>query len=163
MSRLLDDRGRLFGKINIIDILVVLLIVAVGVFIFLRVQGTGTQLVGVRTTFAVEKVRSFTADAIYAKVTEGDNVRDESGSLLGTLVSKKVQPSKVEFGDSAGNAVTSESKTFFDVVLEVTGTGQKSSDTVRVEGTTLAVGKLLTLKGRGFEVKATIWSVETGQ
>ena len=99
MSRFIDIEGRIFGKVNIIDILVVLLIVAVGVFIFLRAQGTGNQLVGVRTTFAVEKVRYLTVDAIKM----GDQVHDESGSLLGTVVdSDRHSPRKVEFGDSEG-------------------------------------------------------------
>jgi|WetSurMetagenome_2_1015567.scaffolds.fasta_scaffold556634_1 hypothetical protein len=157
MSRLLDDRGRLFGKINIIDILVVLLVVAVGVFIFLRVQGTGNQKVEVRARFAVEKVRKYTADEIAAEAKKGYQVRDDSGSLLGTLASVDVEPSPVEFPDSSGKPTVSPSGLFFDVFIEVKGTGQKlSSHAVRVGGTLLVVGKPITLRGAQFEVKATI-------
>ena len=160
MSRFIDSKGRIFGKVNIIDILVVLLIIAVGAFIFLRTQGTGNQVVGVRTTFAVEKVRYLTADAIKL----GDQVRDESGSLIGTVVDRSVTATKVEFGDSEGRAVGSPSEVFQDVIIDVKGTGQKfSSGAVRVGGTTLLVGKLLTLRGPDFEVKATIWTVKAGQ
>ena len=46
----------------------------------------------------------------------------------------------------------------------VKGTGQKiGSGAVRVGGTILLVGKLLTLRGPDFEVKATIWNVKAGQ
>ena len=160
MSRFIDDRGRFFGKISIIDVLVVLLIVAVGVFIFLRAQGTGNQQVGVRTTFAVEKVRYLTVDAINV----GDQVRDESGSLIGTVVDKREKPTQVEFGNSEGLAEGSDSKVFRDVIIEVKGNGQKSpSGAVRVGGTILLVGKLLTLKGPYFEVKGTIWAIKTEQ
>ena len=160
MSRFIDDRGRFFGKISIIDVLVVLLIVAVGVFIFLRAQGTGNQQVGVRTTFAVEKVRYLTVDAINV----GDQVHDESGSLIGTVVDKQQKQTLVEFGNSEGRAAGSPSQVFWDVIIEVKGNGQKSSTgAVRVGGTTLLVGKILTLKGPYFEVKGTIWAVKAGE
>jgi hypothetical protein len=159
MNRFVDDKGLFFGKISIVDILVVLLIVAVGVFIFLRAQGTGNQLVGVRTTFAVEKVRSFTVDAIH----KGDQVHDESGSLIGTVADRQDKATRVEFGNSEGKAVGSDSDIYRDVTIVVKGNGQKSaSGAVRVGGTNLVLGKQLTLKGPLFEVKATILAVETG-
>jgi hypothetical protein len=160
MSRFIDDRGRVFGKVNIIDILVVLLIVAAGVFILLRAQGTGNQLVGVRTTFAVEKVRYLTVDAIHV----GDQVRDEAGSLLGIVEDATATPTRVESGNSEGLAVGSDSQIYKDVIIEVKGTGQKAaSGAVRVGGTILLVGKLITLKGPYFEVKGTVWAVKAGQ
>lgn len=160
MSRFIDDRGRFFGKVSIIDVLVVLLIVAVGVFILLRAQGTGNQLVGVRTTFAVEKVRYLTVDAIHV----GDQVHDEAGSFLGTVEDRSVTATQVEFGNSEGLAVGSPSQIYKDVLIMVKGTGQKSSSgVVRVGGTILRVGKPLTLMGPFFEVKATVWDVKAGQ
>jgi hypothetical protein len=160
MSRFIDDRGRFFGKINIIDVLVVLLVIAVGVFIFVRIQGTGNQVVGVRTTFAVEKVRYLTVDAIQV----GDKVHDETGSLIGTVVSRDPQPTQVEFGNGDGKAVGSPSEVYQDVIIEVKGDGQvTSSGNVRIGATNLLVGKLLTLRGPDFEVKATIWAVTTSK
>jgi len=157
MSRFIDSKGRFFGKISIVDVLVVLLIVAVGAFIFLRVQGTGSQLVGVRTTFAVEKVRYFTVDAIHI----GDQVHDESGSLIGTVEDRQDKPTQVEFGDLEGLPVGSDSKIYRDVTIVVKGNGQKSaSGAVRVGGTNLVMGKQLTLRGPLFEVKATIWAID---
>ena len=157
MSRFIDSKGRFFGKISIVDVLVVLVIVAVGAFIFLRVQGTGSQLVGVRTTFAVEKVRYFTVDAIHI----GDQVHDESGSLIGTVVDSTTTATRVESGNSEGLAVGSDSQIYKDVILVVKGNGQKSaSGAVRVGGTNLVMGKQLTLRGPLFEVKATIWAID---
>ena len=42
MSRFLDERGRIFGKVNVVDILVLLVIIAVVVFAVVRM--TGEQL-----------------------------------------------------------------------------------------------------------------------
>ena len=115
---------------------------------------------GVLTTFTVEKVRYLTVDAIQ----EGDQVRDEAGSLLGTVVDRSVTATQVEYGNTEGLPVGSDSKIYKDVIIEVKGTGQKSaSGVVRVGGTILLVGKLLTLRGPFFEVKGTIWAVEAEQ
>ncbi len=45
MGRFIDERGRIFGKVNIVDILVILVIVAVVVFAVVRFTGTSSASV----------------------------------------------------------------------------------------------------------------------
>ena len=55
MSRFLDERGRIFGKVNIIDILVLLVIVAVVVLAVVRLKTGVFETVPVRVTYTLEK------------------------------------------------------------------------------------------------------------
>ena len=67
MSRFLDDRGRLFGKVNIVDLIVLLVIIAVVVFAVVRMTGSSSKTVPVRVTYVVEAVRQATVSALQAK------------------------------------------------------------------------------------------------
>ena len=57
MSRFLDERGRIFGKVNVVDILVLLVIVAVIVFAVMRLTGSSSVTVPVAVVYTVEEVR----------------------------------------------------------------------------------------------------------
>ena len=52
LSRILDDRGRIFGKVNIVDLVVLVVIVAIVVFAAVRLTGGGAvDTVPVKVTF----------------------------------------------------------------------------------------------------------------
>ena len=44
MSPFIDDRGRLFGRVSVVDIIVLLLIVAVGAFAWGRFSGDEAKM-----------------------------------------------------------------------------------------------------------------------
>jgi hypothetical protein len=158
MSRLIDDRGRLFGKISLIDLLVLLLIVAVGVFAYGRVRGTAYTQTGILTTLTIEKVKDPT---VYV-INKGDVVHDDAGSLIGTVVEQPaVVRTPLEFGDLQGNAHESPSQVYWDINVKIKGQGQVSKSVYRIGGTRLSVGKPLTMLGPRYEVKTTITGVES--
>ena len=84
MSPLLDDRGRLFGRVNILDILVLLLIVALGAFAFTRVHETSGTAFTLRTTLRADKLRYPPVEQIRV----GQSVRDDSGNVQGKVESR---------------------------------------------------------------------------
>ena len=53
-GKVFDEKGRLFGKINIIDIVVLLLIVAVAVFLLLKFTNRSSGLPGEAATSQIE-------------------------------------------------------------------------------------------------------------
>ena len=58
MARIIDDRGRLFGKINIVDILVLVVVIAVAVFVGLRATDDRVDTVPVNISFLVQPTES---------------------------------------------------------------------------------------------------------
>ena len=158
MSRFLDDRGRLFGKVNIVDLLVLLVIIAVVVFAVVRMTGTSSKTVPVRVTYVVEAVRQASVDALQAKGT----VTDDGGTELGKVQDVTVTPTLVEVPTADGQLKAVESPVFNDVSIVVLGQGRVAGSTVRIGSVPMRVGKKVTLVGTGYEVQTVIMGVVWG-
>lgn len=158
MSRFLDERGRLFGKVNVVDLLVFLVVIAIVVFAVLRLTGDTSETVPVRVTYVVESVQQPTVDALQVKGT----VTDTGGTVLGQVVEVMVTPTREEFMTPDGELKAFDSPVFKDVRIVVEGEGRVSGSTVQIGTIPLRVGKRVTLVGMGFEVQATIMGVHWG-
>jgi len=159
MSRFLDERGRFFGKVNVVDVVVLLVIVAVVVFAVVRTTGGSSTPVPVKVTYTVEGVREATVNALEAQGT----VRDEGGTVLGEVVGVSARPTLVESMTPSGELKAFESPVFNDVDIVVLGEGRVSGSTVRIGSVPMRVGKKVTLIGPGFEVQTVIMDVLWGE
>jgi hypothetical protein len=159
MSRFLDEKGRFFGKVNIVDLLVLLVIVAVVVFAVVRMTGDSSKTVPVRVTYVVEEVRQATVDALRA--AKGD-VTDEGGTYLGTVKEVVVNPTREEYMTTEDQLEAFDSPVFSDVKIVVLGEGWISGSTVHIGSVPMRVGKKVTLVGTGYEVQTVIMGVVWG-
>ncbi len=136
---MLDKKGKLFGKISIVDILVVVLVLAmlVGGFVtyqkiasnkvltenkgLIKTNATGT----LEVTMRVKEVRQMTVDAF----AEGDEMFfDDTGKFLGEIKAIETEPSKRLIFDRNGNPVMAEMPQRFDVLLKVAVPGKRLED-----------------------------------
>jgi hypothetical protein len=159
MSRFLDERGRILGKVNIIDLLVLLVIVAVVILAAVRFKDASLDTVPVRVNFIVGEVR---AAEVAALKVEGV-VTDDGGTVFGQVQEVAVAPSREEMLTGTGELKVFDSPIFSDVVVEVLGQGVVSGSSVRVGSVPIRVGKRIKLIGVGFEVETTILSVVWGE
>jgi hypothetical protein len=158
MSRILDERGRLFGKVNVVDLVVLLVIVAVVCFAVLRMTGGSSQSVPVKVTYTVEAQRQATVNAIRAK----GSVTDDGGTLLGQVQDVIVTPTQEEYPTPDGDLKAFDSPIFKDITIVVVGRGQLSGSKVRIGSVPMRVGKKVTLVGSDFEVQSVIMGVVWG-
>lgn len=163
MSRFLDERGRIFGKVNIVDLLVLLVIAAVVVFAVMRTTGDSSQTIPVRVTYTVTEVRQATVDALTQAVQQKTVVRDDGGTKLGEVVEVVPSPTLKEEFTPDGTLEAFPSPVYSDVAIVVLGEGSIANSTVRIGSVPLGVGKKVTLIGTGFEVQTVIMKVLTGQ
>jgi hypothetical protein len=163
MGRFLDERGRILGKVNVVDILVLLVIIAVVAFAVVRLTGASSEIVPLKVTYTVEGVRQLTVDAIQDVVDVNGTVRDEGGTVLGKVDSIEVTPTEVEYMTPQGQPEAFDSPIFNDVKIIVRGEGSKSGETLRIGSVPMRVGRKITLIGSGFEVQSVIWKVREGQ
>ena len=160
MSRFLDERGRIFGTVNIVDLLVLLVIVAVVVFAVVRTTGGSSETFPVKVTYTVEEVRQATVDALLDAVEAKAVVRDDGGTVLGEVVEVIPTPTLEEFLTPEGELKAFESPVFNDVSVVLQGEGRESASTVRIGSVPMRVGKKVTLVGTGFEVLTVILKIE---
>jgi Domain of unknown function (DUF4330) len=158
LSRVLDDRGRLFGKVNIVDILVVVVIVAVVVFAAVRLTGGGVDSVPVKVTFVDSRVDQTLVPGLQTKGT----VKDAGGNLIGAVQSVQATPSIEELLTTTGQLKTFSSSTHSDVTFVVVGQGTVSDSTVHIGRVAARVGAEVKLIGPGFEALTTITNVVWG-
>lgn len=155
MRTIIDDRGRLFGWANLVDLLVVVLLVGLVALAFVRFVKPEGRQIPIRSTFTVQRVKDVTA----VQFVKGKDVRDDAGNLLGTIDRVTERKSLEEVPTAQGDLKPVESPIFIDVIVEVLGEGRKTSSDYELGNIAIRIGKLMTLIGPGFEVKATVTGV----
>ncbi len=116
-----DNKGKLFGKINIVDLLViVIVVVAIAVTYFkfnLSAHSDVTTSNGqVQYTLLTKAVRMYTVD----QLVEGDKVFDEeSGKCIGQIVKVEYEPAYDYVVKTDGTAVLSRIPEKYDVKVTV--------------------------------------------
>jgi hypothetical protein len=158
MVRIIDSRGRLFGKVNIVDLVVLLVILAVVVFAVVRVTTNSVETVPVRMTLLVRSLDN----RLLEPFKVGLEVRDRMAQSLGTVTAVDIQRSRVELVTPTGELKTFDSELRSDVSLVVAATGTVDESAVHVGGTAVRVGASLSITGPGYETVAVVTEVVWG-
>lgn len=156
----IDDKGRLFGTINIIDALAVLLVLAVVAAGAAFVLGTDDQTdqatnqpENTTTTVTVEitGVQPYVADAIPEGPIESDSIS--------TVQNKTVQSTEVVVQDENGTYHEQTHPRKKTVTLDVTLNTTTTEEDVLFNEKPLEVGRQLTLDFGPVTVKGTVTSL----
>ena len=143
--------GKLFGKINLFDCLVILLvfvlIFAVGMKV-LSHQETVTNTVNATYELKIESVRDVTVNALH----KGDNVYHfESNQIIGTIEDIKTVAATDPMNTLDGKAIEAPVENRYDVIITVKTTA------VRHDTGNLIVGKVKLVEGVQFRA-ATLFA-----
>jgi len=140
---LLDNKGRVFGKISIIDIFVVLILAFIVLFGILRFGTTGgigimDRPVPVTISFFVDEVENFTAQ----RVRMGDTVADNfTGVAFGNVENIRLIP-RLEYNFNAqGMLVSSEKPGFSEIEITTTFYAHPFQNGIFANGHTFLVGE----------------------
>lgn len=122
---MINKEGKLFGKISIIDILVIIVVIAMALGIYMRFFNT-PETVEVKsqkfTYFVrVENVRSFSVDALN---NMGGIYDEKTKEYLGDIKNIKIIPAKDTGFNSRGEAVLVDYPERHTVILEVEADGK---------------------------------------
>lgn len=158
--KIIDKKGRLFGLINIIDLLVIILLialVAVGAKRFGNKGPVGetTTKKGVITA-EVKDVRDVTANNI--KV--GDPIYDyDKGTYLGKIVTAEVEPykDKTEYQGKFYNSVVPDK---YRVTMTIDADVKDTQDFYQVGTEQVRIGAEMRIKNKSITTFMTILGVE---
>lgn len=144
---IIDGKGRLFGKVNLLDLVVVLAVVAVaGRFGYQKIAATavapGGQDKTVQVTFRLGMVQQATID----ELKEGDVVYDtKSGNQLGKVAATRQEPANVVSMGPDGRFWQHESATHFDCYVTIAGPARTSDKGMSLGGIDVKVGRAVDL------------------
>lgn len=149
---LIDGKGRLFGKINIIDLLIVLmLVVIVGGAYYMFFGGDDKQVLDAGTLIYDIEVTNVSKSFVDA-INPGDPIKDSvRGNDLGTVVSKTAREATMMIEDFInGRYVISKVPNTYDVVITIEAKANVTPANILVGGTEVKVGKKFYIKGKGY-------------
>ncbi len=161
--KFLDKKGKLFGKINIIDFCVIIIIIvlaagAVYKFKFMDKTSNNTAMQPVTYTVKVEKVRSYALDNIEV----GDILFDKtSGNAIGTISNVESEPATdyVEMDD--GSIVKGNVENRINIILTVDADAVKNESGYFVNRTyELLIGSQKKFMTKYFECDGYINSIQ---
>lgn len=156
--RLMDERGKVFGLINIVDliILLVILLVAAGATYKFTHKSAQGKTVTVEFRVMVPHVRPDWAKAI--KV--GDKMVQASSYTSVTVKDVELKPGYSINIDARGQRVESYDPYLKDIYVTNTGTTVLSSAAIIMGGQDIRVGKEYYVKSRDYEFKGTVVKVD---
>lgn len=150
---IIDNKGRLFGKINLLDLVVVLLVLGVaGRFAYkaLQPQAMATaqgHAVDVSITLRFTPVTQPTANEL--KV--GTEILDsKTGNLMGKVTDLQSKKATVVTYTSDGRLIEREADDLLEVNATVTGAGWETRDSITMGGFEVKVGRSLQVKTKRY-------------
>jgi len=161
--RLIDSRGRIFGTINVIDLLIIVMVLTAA-YGFWHARSGAAGLAALRgetrqieATFVVSNVRPATSSVI--KV--GDKVNDsKTNTYLGQVTAVRVEPAEIAVTGPDGRVYESTSKTRQDVWVTLRGSGRVSPNAITLGSNEIRIGTQISLKTNMYAVQSTVMAIE---
>ncbi|WP_135824574.1 DUF4330 family protein [Halorussus ruber] len=148
---IIDDKGRLFGTVNIIDALAVLLVLAVaaaGAAFVLGPKEKATDRTKTTVTFEATGVQPYVADAIPEGTIDSDRIA--------AVENKSVRPTEVVVTDQNGTFHERKHPQKKTVTLRVALNTTSADGESQFDGEPLEVGQQLTLDFGPVTVKGAV-------
>ena len=159
---MIDNKGRIFGKVSIIDLIILLAVAALALgFVYSRTSQQIQQIIAADTpiyvTFLVEGVRPFSLDA----VSEGDIFfRQHERMALGTVTSVETAPAYDIMIRANGTAVYAMVEGRYNMYITLACVGSVTDSGFFINGNLqMAEGGRLSLQSNSFLTMAMVYSI----
>lgn len=152
----IDNKGRLFGKISLIDIIIVVVILsaALGVVYKLRTSKSEGFLVkpdAIEVVFYTEELPDFAA----TDIKKGDIVKDPvRNAVFGTVSDIEINDSVTFTQDQDGNMKISPRPGYVSIKLHVEGKGTITSSGITIDNADYGIAKSLEIRAG----RSAIWT-----
>ena len=171
--KIIDKNGKLFSKISVIDIIIVLVVVfLIGSVVYARTVGQESVPVTKQEIDFTITLKAFSVrDTQQAPFAPGEKVFSDAGELLGEIVSVEKKPTvtkvkvtegELEDGSSAnGTYVNRDSAEYVDYYLTVKGTGTETDKGLFASGSLAVIpNNAFILSSKYFNGSAIVLSVQ---
>ncbi|MCC5909087.1 MAG: DUF4330 domain-containing protein [Clostridiaceae bacterium] len=159
--QILDDKGRIFGKINLFDLcILILLIVGLtwGVGRFTGNQDAhSVETQEIEVQLFIHDVRNVTTEIIQV----GDRVRDyKTNQFWGEIIDKEVMPAKKLVETEDGTIVQAVMPEKYDVLLTLKGQGVVTEEEITIGQRVVRLGMPMAIRTNSYEVTTTVFGID---
>lgn len=161
--RIIDQNGKVLGKINIIDLALILLLL--GAVAFAVVKFTKNDTLPILSEEKQEVTLTLWGNALHPfvveKIKEGDLLRlSTNNAVLGKIVGIRKQPAVLLTSTADGKWVASKVPDKYMVYLDVVGQASKSNETLTIGDIPMLVGVEIEVKGPQYALKGVISDIK---
>lgn len=145
--KVIDEKGRIFGKINIFDLIVLLaLLIAIGAVGY-KVISDKMKGIAPTTTYIVT-VKSLAMSPSYTEALKKDDkiYYDNFGFVNAKIVGVSEEPAMITVQTSDGKLIETQSPNLVDVTIDIEVIDSLDTPDIRVGRYAVAVGGKLTVK-----------------
>ncbi|MGI6123640.1 MAG: DUF4330 domain-containing protein [Acetivibrionales bacterium] len=147
--KVIDKKGRIFGKINIFDLIVLLtLLIAIGAVSYKvvtdKIKASGTA----PTTTYIVTVKSFAMPPSYTEALKKDDrvYFDNDGFVNAKIIDVREEPAMITVQTADGNLIETQSPNLVDVTIDLEVADKHDLPDIRIGRYAVAVGGKFTLK-----------------
>ncbi|MGI6345012.1 MAG: DUF4330 domain-containing protein [Bacillota bacterium] len=160
---MIDKKGRLFGRINILDLLVIL-VVLLGAGKLAYDRFNAGQIVNPQGERLLIQFQGDVLNQVAEVMQVGDKIYDKlTGVYLGEVVELDVSPVPVAVADGRGNIVWADSPRSSQVRLTIAADGTVTPTDYRIGAVSIRVGESRTLYGPLYAIYANTTSLSQGR
>ncbi len=161
---IINKDGKLFGRISIVDIVVVLIVVVLAVGIFLKFSGKSTEAVAttgeeIECTFLVKNVRMYTIDALKKGGQLYDRVAKE---YIGEITDVRYEDGKYQVNMADGSFMPAVPDERYNAYVTVEFTGKVNENGYyTATNKYLSVGSTVLFNSKYAQCESTVYSIGT--
>lgn len=157
--KLINKEGMIFGKVNIIDLFIVLFVIAALGLGFMKVtEEKGPIFVNDTTKYSADILLRSIFDGFEEDINIGDDLYDhKSGALLGKITAKSFVPAVAEVETADGRIVIAEVPERWDLTFTVEGEGiYNDAKGMQIGGEVRYVGLYFRMRTKAFIVDGVV-------
>lgn len=159
----IDEKGKLWGRINLIDLVLILIVIAALAFAGFKFLGKGevqiinTEKQNVTVTIFTNGVYPFIKD----QMNKGDVIRlTTNNAVFGTIEDLQIKSGFGLIATADGRWIEANTPNKFSIDIVLSGQATKSGETLSIAGTNLLIGSEVSIKGSNYTLKGLISDVK---
>jgi len=157
--KVINKEGKLFGKVNIIDLTIVVFLLAVLVLSAIKItEDKGPTFIAEKVDVELDIILRSMYDGFQNDLNIGDKLYDStSGAYIGIITDKQVTPAIREVTTNDGRVVRAEVPQRWDIIFTVKGQGIDNADKgVTLGGEIRQIGLYFQMETHQFIVSGAI-------
>jgi len=170
--KVIDEKGRLFGKINLIDLLIILAVILVAAALCLKIFGgrapgdvateddllKANEEVTVRFEVTVSGINEAYLEGL-ERYAEGANLVRDNNVINGKIVEFRKEVSSSSL-DAVGNVISTEGQNRYDAIFTIEYTGKMNANALMEGEQVIRIGAQYLLRTLYIEIGGYITDVE---
>lgn len=157
----MDKNGKIGGKVNLIDLLIIIVLVVVVAFVGYRFIGQDSVGVVNDTPVTVKLISSEVPNFVVDKLTDGMEVRDfTENNALGSITDIEVDEPYSYTVTDEGNTVELKNPTCSSVIVTTEVNGTLDENGLTIGGTRYGVGHSLVVYAGNCKLWVQVYDIE---